>query len=714
MIKNITIDKVGSFKKAATITLDKKVNIFYGLNGSGKSTIGRALRDPSNAKFDQCRISVDSDSKILVFNDDFVRENFYESDTIKGVFSLSKENKKAELGIAEERDQLQTLLNRISKLNDEAIKISVEKERDESKSLDKIFDIKRKYSGGDRVLEFCLEGAMSKDRLYAKLCENPRPLSPLDFSIEDLQREARLIQESDSNPLPPISELDSSLPEIENDTIFQSSIVGSTNSSFSEFINKIGSSDWVKEGLHITEAHNLDSCPFCQEETLTPELLSKLTNYFDATYSTQIEKLSNVGQRYKALASSLPTLEKITTKIHSDTEIPILYERLVSEIGRNIQSIDRKMAQPSLQIALTKTSGIVKEINEKINASNIEISKYNTLISNRKSALNDIKAKFWSLMRDTHHHLIDSHKETSEKHAIKLDDNKSTIAQLESKVVATRKKISALQKETVNIDESVDRINQELANIGISDFELRKHKDHLYKLHREDSPDCEFKNLSEGEKMIIGLLYFCELCEGKESETEVDRKVVAVLDDPISSMSHIFVFNVGRLIKHRFIDNKKISQVLVLTHSLYFFYEMTDPNKDRRHEYQSLFRIVKTAESSNIVTMKYEEIRNDYQAYWQLINDRSLPPVLIANAMRNTVEYFFGFVEKSDFANVFQKPALKTNRFQAFNRYMNRESHSFGQNVFDLKEFDYDIFREALKLLFENCGYGEHYKKMAA
>ena len=49
---------------------------------------------------------------------------------------------------------------------------------------------------------------------------------------------------------------------------------------------------------------------------------------------------------------------------------------------------------------------------------------------------------------------------------------------------------------------------------------------------------------------------------------------------------------------------------------------------------------------------------------------------------------------------------------KAFLRYINRESHSLGQNIYDFKEFDYTIFHEALKMVFEESGYSEHYKKM--
>ena len=62
--------------------------------------------------------------------------------------------------------------------------------------------------------------------------------------------------------------------------------------------------------------------------------------------------------------------------------------------------------------------------------------------------------------------------------------------------------------------------------------------------------------------------------------------------------------------------------------------------------------------------------------------------------------------------NVFNRPELQDSRFKAFNRYINRESHSLGQNIFDIKEFDYDSFKEGLRLVFKETGYEDHYKKM--
>jgi wobble nucleotide-excising tRNase len=248
--------------------------------------------------------------------------------------------------------------------------------------------------------------------------------------------------------------------------------------------------------------------------------------------------------------------------------------------------------------------------------------------------------------------------------------------------------------------------------LGLDDFRIEKHSENLYKIVRGNQDSDTFQTLSEGEKMIISFLYFIELCRGKKSATDVGRKKIIVIDDPISSLSHIFIFNIGQLIKKEFLFSDTYEQAFVLTHSLYFFYELTDPKHKRRKERQKLFRMTKNCDGSQIFDMKYEEIQNDYHSYWQIVKDDKQSPALIANCMRNIIEYFFGFIEKKDLNNVFQKPELQKNKYQAFCRYINRESHSLGQNIFDYKEFNYDDFREALGLVFQESGYKEHYEEM--
>jgi wobble nucleotide-excising tRNase len=296
---------------------------------------------------------------------------------------------------------------------------------------------------------------------------------------------------------------------------------------------------------------------------------------------------------------------------------------------------------------------------------------------------------------------------------MKLKDLEEEISIAELNLADASRQIALAQKETVNTDEAVDAINAGLVDLGIDGFKIAKHSESLYRVVRASDSADVFHTLSEGEKMMISFLYFCELCKGKARAEDTHAQRVVVIDDPISSLSHIFVFNVGQLIRSVFFRGERFCQVFVLTHSLYFFYELTDPNHERRKENQKLFRITKSVSGSNVQEMKYEEIQNDYQTYWSVVNDPAQPPALIANCMRNIVEYFFNFVRKRDLNNVFLLPELQAAKFQAFCRYINRESHSLGQNIIDMKEFNYDTFKEGLRLVFEKTGYPDHFKAMS-
>jgi wobble nucleotide-excising tRNase len=115
--------------------------------------------------------------------------------------------------------------------------------------------------------------------------------------------------------------------------------------------------------------------------------------------------------------------------------------------------------------------------------------------------------------------------------------------------------------------------------------------------------------------------------------------------------------------------------------------------------------------------LKQGEIQNDYQSYWQIIKDCNeddisiIPKSLLANSMRNILEYFFGFIEGQSLNNAMQK-IDREQKYQFFIRYMHRESHSEAVNISDTKEIDPKIFKEAFRKIFEESGYIEHYNKM--
>lgn len=283
---------------------------------------------------------------------------------------------------------------------------------------------------------------------------------------------------------------------------------------------------------------------------------------------------------------------------------------------------------------------MIDDFNEDVYAINEEVNIYNDRLNNREDSLEYLRGEFWRLMRWQYDQTVSRFEQDKKSANKKLKALDRQIDGINADIKSTITRLREAQRKTVNVDEAVDSINSRLIDLGIYDFWIQKYSDYLYRVVRANDSKDAFRSLSEGEKMIISFLYFCELCKGKSSADDAQGERIVVIDDPISSLSHIFVFNVGQMIRSMFFRGSQFPQVFVLTHSLYFFYELTDTNHRRRKDTQKLFRLTKPSSGSVIEKMKYEEIQNDYQAYWSVVNDSSQPPALVANCMRNIVEYF--------------------------------------------------------------------------
>lgn len=164
MLTEIKLNGFASFKHETCLQTDKPINFVYGLNGTGKSSISRYLDNPTDERYAQCSMSPSlnpANEEILVYNQDYVHENFVEHDHQHGIFSLSKANKNAYDAIKKANEDLLKLREQA-----EAVEEAQKKSDDifasaEAASKDKVWELKSKYYGGDRVLDYCLEGVKS-------------------------------------------------------------------------------------------------------------------------------------------------------------------------------------------------------------------------------------------------------------------------------------------------------------------------------------------------------------------------------------------------------------------------------------------------------------------------------------------------------------------------------------------------------------------------
>lgn len=720
MITKVVLNKVASYKNQASLETDKKVNLIYGLNGTGKSTFSNYLREIEDEKYNSCSLEgLDDTHEIIVYNQTFIQEEFYEPESQKGIFTLSKSNKEAETKIANAEKEIKLIEseNEIKETKLQTAKDDIATKQETAKTS--VWKIKTDYSGGDRVLEFCLDGYKgSKDALFNHIIGLTKPTAKPEKSIDDLKNDLQSISGDNAQKYSVLSEITFASQSVETEVLFNKQIVGNENSTVSQLITALGNSDWVKDGLQYLpkeQPQENSTCPFCQEKTISSSLVENIKNYFDASYEADINALKSFLNEYSQAIQDIPSKSVFEAnpkfEIHRK-DFEIKYSAFIKVVEDNKKLIEDKIKTASTPVTLKNSTKALEEVNEVIQKINALVIEHNKNIDQKDTVKTNIKKTFWEIMRWDYDQTISSINADKATSKTKIDTLDAEIKSNRTKITAQNAIISEQQKHTVNIKDAIVKINNGLVDLGITDFEIKNHTDNFYKIVRGENQEKVFRSLSEGEKMIISFLYFIELCRGKKEATETGKKKIVVIDDPISSLSHIYVFNVGRLIHNEFLRSDKYEQIFLLTHSLYFFYEMTDTNKDRRKEHQKLFRLRKNETGSEILEMKYEEIQNDYHSYWFIIKDEQQAPALIANCMRNIIEYFFNFVEKKDLNNVFQKPVMQENRFQAFNRYINRESHSLGQNIFDIKEFNYADFKDAFALVFKENGYEEHYKKM--
>lgn len=731
MITKLTLSDVASFKTISDIVIEKKINIIYGLNGTGKSTVSNYFYNIHDPKYSKCKLELSSnDYDFLVYNQSFIQDNFYEAENLNGIFTLSKENKDAESKIAASLKALESIESKIKIQNSNLSNTNDELEKKIDAAKNKVWEIKKNYSGGDRVLEFCLEGYKSDGMKLLNFLEAlPKSSERPQNSIDDLKHDIQQITGKNAQKIELINNISLSNLTKEYENVLNKPIIGNNSSIVSGLINNLQNSDWVKKGLdYIPRISNdeVGECPFCQQKTITKDLIESINEYFEGSYEEDINNVKIIFNKYESIIKSLPPRSYFEENAKYDgfrLEFESKYNSLLKVLESNFQLIKQKVDAPSGTIALVDFSANLNELNILIEKINKEIKEHNEKIDKIESTFNSIKNNFWNIIRWEYDIIISSLIDDRIKYKAKIDEIENSLNLLNREKNDENTTIVEEQKKTINIKEAIGNINNTLLDLGINEFKIEHYKENLYKIIRDGNENRVFDTLSEGEKMIISFLYFIEMCRGKKNSTDSNNKKIIVIDDPISSLSHIYVFNIGRLIKNEFLGTKKrngnevifdfkYEQVFILTHSLYFFYELTETNHDLRKESQQLFRLIKNDTGSRFMQMKYEEVQNDYQAYWQIIKDEDQHPALIANCMRNIIEYFFNFVEKKDLNNFFLQPNLSPTRFQAFYRYINRESHSLGQNIFDFKEFNYTDFKDAFKLLFEEAGYKEHYKKM--
>jgi len=698
------------------VNTDKKVNLFYGLNGSGKSTLANFLQSRADPDFQKCEVLPSNvEHEILVYNQKFIRDNFYEIPQQKGIFTLSEANKEAEEAIENATKAIKKIEDTQNEIKKNAEDKNKEITTEENALKEAVWKSKPKYERTE--LEFCLIGFKTKDKFLQKIKES---ISSCDSSVKELRAEAKELNEQNGTPRENIQTISFSGSSIESELIFESKIVGSEDSYLAELIETLGNSDWVQFGMSYLNDDN--PCPFCQQD-LDANFSTAIHQLFDTTYQSKQEEILSLKISYE---KSISTLEHnlvngvfLADYVAKNPEFDTAKLLLLTNLKSNLSLIHDKYTKPSEVIKLLDTTDVVKHLNSVIIKIQNEVKTFNEKIKHKKTHLINITRKFWSLLNFEYTALIQATTGRIESLNTEVEQLRGDYKNNENDKKKQDNIIIDNSKKITNIDLSIKNINGQLRELGLQSFQLKKASDDSqhYKIVREGEVDEDVYNtLSEGEKTLITFLYFLESCTGatnQDSTVILNRRII-VIDDPISSLSHNYVYDIAALIHHKVLL-ADFKQVFILTHNLFFFHELLMLKPGNKKIIYKLYRVTKS-DYSAIKDLQRNEIQNNYQTYWQIIKDCSENHSyahMLPNAMRNILEHYFNFIHKKDaLKKVLEDLGKSSSEFKPLFRYINRESHSDSININDFEGINVEKYIEKFKQVFENTGYPDHYHQM--
>ena len=356
-------------------------------------------------------------------------------------------------------------------------------------------------------------------------------------------------------------------------------------------------------------------------------------------------------------------------------------------------------------------SGLFQQIGE----TNNRIDEFNERIMRRAAERTRIETDFWKRMRHEHGGAVDVHQAQEYEGERIVGALNAERMQIQDRVTAINTRLAELRANSIGTEKAVEAINGRLKRHGINDFTIAKKQGdgNLYCLERPNVGQEDYKSLSEGEKTVISFFYFIELVNGSADPDHhvAQSKKIVVIDDPISSLSNTFIYDVAWLIANEIISGPTaVRQVFVLTHSLFFHHELIKQIKQTGQ--CQYFRVVKR-QNTIVVPMGKDDIKNEYDAAWEVIKDahgNNGTTVGVANAMRCIFEQFFTFTsQQGAFKKALQEMENDDRRFVPLSRYLDNQSHRNDQNLIDFGDHDVQFFLDKFKAVFDATQYPHHY-----
>lgn len=506
--------------------------------------------------------------------------------------------------------------------------------------------------------------------------------------------------------------------------MLSTSLIPLGNSYLSMVIDNLGNSDWIRTGLSYIDD---DQCPFCQKNTIDDLFREEVRKIFDDAYDQMISRLKELQSSYIKMidefTSGIQSTVMSSSYIIDKNEFNESLEQANIIFQANLRFIQEKIDKPSLNVEVITENPSVSILVEKMKQYNNEIIAINRKVENYDNSIDELKSNVWKSLLNICNDLIDAQNKQIKELNVERNVIISSRDKIKNEIEVLNTSSIDLKKQTSNIDETVEKINNTLSSLAIFHFKIKKNADtNFFQICRGNGGGSNiYKTLSEGEKTLITFLYFLELCDGRlDNDNEDNKEKLFVIDDPISSLSHDYIYEISSLIHHRMIKKGEDDKLLILTHNLFFFQELVKlapSKKDAFDKKYHLHRVIKD-QYSNVLTISRDDIKNEYEALWMVLKDVKkglISSVVLPNIMRNILEYYFSFSCKMEKLSSELDGLVNSENdinYKTFYRYISRGSHSDSINISNLGQISSAKYLEMFEGIFKKTNDEFHFKKM--
>ena len=721
MINSIKIKNIATYSsETETLLIPSIVNFIYGNNGAGKTTITRIIENSND--YLESSLSWDNDIEYhkLVYNRDFVKNNFNEETKLRGIYTLGEESEEVYKKIEEltlskktmqadivfQKEQINSYQNELKKLKRETVDLFWENYK--KKLCEPILELYRgNINSKENFFDKCIKLQYKENTMtYESIIE--------EYNILYKERlvEQDLIENININDI----------SKLINSKILTTQIVENNNITLFQLINDLKNSSWVEEGLkYLNNSHN--KCPFCQNQ-LTTEFVEDIYKLYDQKY----KNLKNEFYDIKEKIIKFKNNTSVYLKEHSDI---IKDSVMILDINDFLDTIEEELEKKSSDLKyvcnINKDISSIEKLHNLINSENEKIKQNNIKINDIENSKTKLISNGWDFIRNVSNKDVEKYNQKQITITHEISKILETKKQQEEKLDKVETEIHELENSITGITKSIGQINDLLKKFNFTNFSLKENEDNLtYSIIRPNGEDAT-KTLSEGEFSFISFLYFYNLVFGSRNKRGLQEEHILVIDDPVTSMDSNVLYIISTLIRNLIdlcIEEKRnIKQIFILSHNVYFFKEVSYSygftGKEKTKKKYKYFIVRKVNGLSQIQEYGYNNpIKNSYELLWDNLRKKDYNDDSNLNTMRRILEQYFHIIgngnpnnNNKELINSFdEKDRLLVKSLLS---YINDGSHTIMDGLYivpdeNLNQTAFKVFRQ----IFEELGHINHYKMM--